>query len=91
MAKQEPYTYESAGFTPFFNRRLGSMNVPTLGTISSQSGAKMINYDHTQASGALGDKFAVGKGVVIDGPNHRVVILDESGIEVGWIGNITGS
>ncbi len=91
MANQEPYTYESAGFTPFFNRRLGSINAPTLGRISSQTGTKEMNFDHSQTSGSLGDKIAVGKGLVLDGPNHRVVILDEGGIEVGWIGNITGS
>lgn len=90
MAKQEPYTYESAGFTPFFNRRLGSINAPTLGTISNQSGANYVNFDHMQTSGSLGDKYQVGNGLILDGPNHRIAVVDEAGVEVGWVGNITG-
>lgn len=40
-----------------------------------------------QTSGNLGDNIQVG-GIRLDGANRRIVIVDELGTEVGWIGNI---
>jgi hypothetical protein len=40
-----------------------------------------------QTSGSVGDKIQAG-GIIIDGRNRRIVIVDELKNEVGWIGNI---
>lgn len=84
-----PYTYLDAGFNRFFQRSIDSN--PSTGNLTQQSnlaGSKSINFDMYSTSGSLGDKIQVG-GVVIDGTNRRIVIKDESGQEVGWIGNIS--
>lgn len=84
-----PYTYLDAGFNRFFSRSLGSN--PANGNLTAMSngaGSNTLNFDQMRTSGSLGDKIQVG-GITIDGTNRRIAIIDESGQEVGWIGNIT--
>lgn len=84
-----PYTYLDAGFNRFFARSIDSN--PANGNLLSMSngaGSNMLNFDQMRTSGSLGDKIQVG-GVIIDGTNRRIAIIDESGQEVGWIGKIT--
>ena len=84
-----PYTYLDAGFNRFFSRSLGANPANgNLMAMSNGAGSNMLNFDQMRTSGSLGDKIQVG-GVIIDGTNRRIVIIDESGQEVGWVGNIT--
>lgn len=84
-----PYTYLDAGFNRFFSRGLDSNPANnSLMAMSNGSGSNTLNFDQMRTSGSLGDKIQVG-GIIIDGTNRRIAIIDESGQEVGWIGNIT--
>lgn len=86
-----PYTYLEAGFNRFFNRSLASNSADnSLTAMSNGAGSNTLNFDQMRTSGSLGDKIQVG-GVIIDGTNRRITIVDESGQEVGWIGNISSS
>lgn len=87
----KPYTYIEAGFNRFYNRSISaSANSSSLTQVSNDAGTQMINFDQFQTSGSLGDKIQVG-GITIDGENRRIVIQDEFGVEIGWIGNLDGS
>lgn len=81
----ERYTYQNAGFNGFLNKGIGSRQGRTLKDLQALAPRKEINFDMYQTSGSLGDKVQVG-GVVIDGPNSRILIRDRNGVEVGWIG-----
>lgn len=81
------YTYTEAGFNAFLNRSLSSRQGNGLRSLSASVPRKEINFDQMQTSGNLGDKIQVG-GIQLDGTNRRIVIIDELGVEVGWIGNI---
>lgn len=85
--KNERYTYLSAGFNRFLNRSINSTQSTTLSEITSSSPRREINFDQMQTSGSVGDKIQAG-GIIIDGRNRRIVIVDELKNEVGWIGNI---
>ena len=89
MYSNQTSSYVDSGFNKFFSRSInasGSTN--TLQEVSNTAGNKDLNFDHYSTSGSLGDKIQVG-GVIIDGTNRRIVIQDENGVEVGWIGNIS--
>lgn len=86
-----PYTYLDAGFNRFFSRSISSN--PANGSLlamSNGAGSNTLNFDQMRTSGNLGDKIQVG-GVIIDGTNRRIAIIDENGQEVGWIGNISSA
>lgn len=83
-----PIDYGNSGFNGFLSRSIKSNpTVMTLQQMSGLAGSNMINFDQTQTSGSLGDKIQVG-GIIIDGTNRRIVLLDETNTEVGWIGNL---
>lgn len=81
------YSYSDAGYNAFMSRSLSSNSAMTLRSISNSSPRREINFDQMQTSGNLGDKIQVG-GIILDGTNRRLVIVDELGVEVGWVGNI---
>jgi len=81
-------SYADAGFNKFYSRSISSApSINNLPQMSAAAGSNMINFDHSPTSGSLGDKIQVG-GVIIDGTNRRIVIQDENGVDVGWIGNL---
>lgn len=81
-------SYLDAGFNKFFSRSIvANKDIMTLHQATVVSGPSEINFDRVQTSGSLGDKIQVG-GIIIDGTNRRIVIQDENGIAVGWIGNL---
>lgn len=84
---QQPYTYMDSGYNSFMSRGLNAKQAVTLRALSQAAPRQEINFDHYQTSGNLGDKIQVG-GITIDGSNRRIVIVDEAGNEVGWIGKI---
>ena len=67
------YTYEDAGFNGFMRRSIASNPTSlTLADIGGRSNSQEINFDDIQTSGAIGDKFKVGKGVVLHGDIGRI-------------------
>lgn len=87
--RNQRYTYRDAGFNGFLNRSLNARPGSNLRTISQGAARKEINFDYMQTSGNLGDKIQVG-GIHINGSDRRIVIIDELGNEVGWIGKLDG-
>jgi hypothetical protein len=88
--KPTSLSYRDAGFNKFFTRSINSSDsTSTLQQVSNTAGNKSLNFDQYSTSGSLGDKIQVG-GVIIDGTNRRIVIQDESSVDVGWIGNLDG-
>jgi len=85
--KPTSLNYLNSGINKFFSRSIMNNSSTTLQEVSQVAGSNEINFDRTPTSGSLGDKIQVG-GVIIDGVNRRIAIQDESGVEVGWIGNL---
>lgn len=86
-----PYSYQEAGFNAFFMRSIASnpaavalntQQPPTTGQPNT------INYDNTQAAGAMGDTFMVGQHVRIDGSSGRISTLDDGGNETSRLGDL---
>ena len=88
MDNNDRYSYADAGFNRFLNRSINASQGSTLRAITSSSPRKELNFDQMQTSGNLGDKIQVG-GITLDGKKRRIVIVDELGTEVGWIGNVS--
>lgn len=87
MDRNDPYDYTNSGFNGFLSRRIRRPNAVTLQGLSNDTPRKEIDFDKTSTSGSLGDVISV-TGIKLDGPNRRIAISDELGVEVGWIGNI---
>lgn len=88
MARPAPYSYSDAGYNGFFRRTLVSnANADTLRVVRGSS--QQMNFDDLQTSGALGDRFKVGR-IVINGKEGRVEIQDEQGNEVVRLGQLDG-
>lgn len=85
--RENPYTYEDSGYNSFMSRGLGAVPATNLRHLSGSLPRKELNFDQFQTSGNLGDKIQVG-GIILDGSNRRIVIVDELSNDVGWIGNI---
>jgi hypothetical protein len=89
MDSNNRYTYESAGFTPYLRRPLG--------TAVGQQGlarttlpiARNYNFDQAQVTGSLGDKLSIGK-IVLNGSDGKISVFDDEGNEVITIGELDG-
>lgn len=84
---RKPYDYTDSGLNGFLSRRIRRPDAVTLNGLSNNSPRKEMDFDQMSTSGTLGDIISVN-GIKLDGPNRRIAITDELGVEVGWIGNI---
>jgi hypothetical protein len=83
------YTYENAGFNGFMTRSLKSNpGAQTLAGNPSGGARAAINFDMLQSSGAITDSMRIGSKLELQGNNGRLVVKDDSGNEVGWVGDL---
>lgn len=89
MQPSNRYTYQNAGFNAFMTRSLKSNpGAQTLAGQPSTGSPGAINFDMLQSSGAITDNLRIGAKLEMQGNNGRVVVKDDAGNEVGWIGDL---
>lgn len=71
--QQDRYDYTAAGFGPFLTRSLDDT-----GGGPTDAPSKAVAFDRAQVTGALGDKYVIGR-IILDGVSGAITVLSEDG------------
>jgi hypothetical protein len=83
--RPQQYDYTVAGFDGFLSRSIDTQGAPL--DAQPDAPSKQMDFDRSQASGALGNTVRIGN-INIDGVEGRISVYDDESNEVARFGKL---